>query len=82
MSIKLDKKTPMPMLDPIERSRVFREVNLGYDDARAIFEAHRCLECQEPDCEQGCPVRVPIQKMAKLVSEGNFEGPRELHRLG
>jgi glutamate synthase (NADPH/NADH) small chain len=73
MPIKLGTKTQMPMLDPVERCRVFREVNQGYDDARARFEAERCLECEEPDCEKGCPVLVPIQKMAGLVAEGRFE---------
>ena len=35
MPIKPGTKTPMPMLDPVERSRVFREVNQGYDEPRA-----------------------------------------------
>jgi glutamate synthase (NADPH/NADH) small chain len=63
----------MPMLDPLERRAVFHEVNQGYDAARAMFEASRCLECQEPDCERGCPVMVPIQKMSHLVADGKFE---------
>jgi glutamate synthase (NADPH/NADH) small chain len=63
----------MPMLDPVERRAVFHEVNQGYDAPRAIFEAGRCLECQQPDCELGCPVNVPIQKMAHLIQEGQFE---------
>jgi len=61
------------MLDPLERRAVFHEVNLGYDPPRAIFEASRCLECQEPDCEAGCPVNVPIQKMVRLIAGGRFE---------
>jgi glutamate synthase (NADPH/NADH) small chain len=73
MPIKPQSKTPMPMLDPLERRRAFREVNEGYDAPRAVFEAHRCLQCEEPDCERGCPVRVPIQKMTKLISDGRFE---------
>ncbi len=74
MPIKLERKTPMPMLDAIERRRVFSEVNRGYDEARAVFEAGRCMECDEPDCEKGCPVKVPIQEMMKLVVEEDFEG--------
>jgi glutamate synthase (NADPH/NADH) small chain len=61
------------MLDPVERRAVFKEVNQGYDAPRAMFEATRCLECQEPDCERGCPVNVPIQKIAHLIAEGKFE---------
>jgi glutamate synthase (NADPH) small chain len=71
MTIKV--KTPMPVLDPIERRRVFSEVNQGYDVARARFEAHRCLQCKVPACQLGCPVKVPIKKMMALVADGQFE---------
>ena len=73
MPIKSEDKTHMPMLDPVERRRLFHEVNRGYDAPRARFEGQRCLECQEPACEAGCPVLVPIRKMARLVAEGSFE---------
>ena len=73
MPIKPEDKTHMPMLDPVERRRLFHEVNRGYDAPRARFEALRCLECQEPACETGCPVLVPIRKMARLIAEGQFE---------
>jgi glutamate synthase (NADPH/NADH) small chain len=73
MPIKPANKTQMPMLDPLERRRLFHEVNRGYDAPRARFEASRCLECQEPACEAGCPVLVPIRKMARLIAEGSFE---------
>ena len=69
MPIKPNDKTQMPMLDPVERRRLFHEVNRGYDAPRAKFEGLRCLECQEPACEKGCPVLVPIRKMARLCSE-------------
>jgi glutamate synthase (NADPH/NADH) small chain len=73
MSIKPAHKTQMPMLDPVERRRLFHEVNRGYDAPRARFEALRCLECQAPECEKGCPVLVPIRKMTRLTAEGQFE---------
>jgi glutamate synthase (NADPH/NADH) small chain len=73
MSIKPARKTHMPMLDPVERRRLFHEVNRGYDAPRARFEALRCLECQAPECEKGCPVLVPIRKMTRLTAEGQFE---------
>jgi len=73
MPIKPNQKTQMPMLDPVERRRLFHEVNRGYDAPRARFEALRCLECQEASCENGCPVLVPIRKMSRLISEGQFE---------
>ena len=73
MPIKPDHKTHMPMLDAVERRRLFHEVNQGYDAPRARFEALRCLECEEAECERGCPVLVPIQKMARLIADGQFE---------
>ena len=73
MSITAQSKTKMPELDAQERARVFSEVNRGYDDDRAKFEALRCLQCQEPECERGCPVMVPIQEMASLIGEGKIE---------
>jgi hypothetical protein len=33
----------MPHRDPIERSKNFEEVALGFDEATAINEAERCL---------------------------------------
>ena len=73
MSIQSKDKTPMPMLDPVERRRLFHEVNRGYDAARAMAEAERCLECHEATCERGCPVQVPIMGMVRLIADGRFE---------
>ena len=53
MPIKPADKTHMPMLDPVERRRLFNEVNQGYDAPRARFEASRCLECQERREDEG-----------------------------
>lgn len=38
-------RVKMPHLAPSERNSNFREVNLGLNDAEAIKEAGRCLEC-------------------------------------
>jgi glutamate synthase (NADPH/NADH) small chain len=73
MPVKPDKKTHMPELDPVYRSSVFEEVNLGYDEDRALFESMRCLRCQEPTCEKGCPVNIPIQKFISLINERKYE---------
>ncbi|MGD8357725.1 MAG: hypothetical protein PVG42_06690, partial [Lysobacterales bacterium] len=60
MPVKRTEKTPMPHRDPAVRSHDFKEVNEGYCFAHAMFEAERCLRCQDPVCIEGCPVRVPI----------------------
>lgn len=74
MPIVYPKKTEMPSADPVERRSNWNEVPLGYTLERAVVEAHRCLECQDPVCEQGCPVNVPIREFIRHVAHGDLEG--------
>ncbi len=67
------KKCEMPSLDPNIRNTNFEEVALGYTKEMAIDEAKRCLQCKNPQCMNGCPVRIEIPKFIALVAEGNFE---------
>ncbi|MBI4312238.1 MAG: dihydropyrimidine dehydrogenase, partial [Chloroflexi bacterium] len=62
------KKTLLPTMDPLERRDGFQEVSLGYSAAQALAEAQRCLLCQEPACETGCPVGVPIRDFIKAIA--------------
>ncbi|MBI1952930.1 MAG: NADPH-dependent glutamate synthase [Candidatus Omnitrophica bacterium] len=73
MPLKSVSKTAMPQQPPRERARTFDEVNLGYTEARARYEASRCLQCQEPACEAGCPVGVPIRAFLKEAADGLFQ---------
>jgi glutamate synthase (NADPH/NADH) small chain len=70
----------MPQRDGIERSRDFKEVNLGLTEQVAIREAQRCLQCKNPKCVEGCPVGIDIPGFAKLVAEGDFLAAAELVR--
>lgn len=70
MALSKDK-TPMPAQDGHQRIKNFNEVALGYDEAMAIAEAERCLQCKKPFCEQGCPVNVSIPEFIKRVQEGD-----------
>ncbi len=74
MPIIYPKKTEMPSADPAERRTNWDEVALGYTLERAVVEAHRCLQCQDPLCEQGCPVNVPIRDFIRRVAHGDLEG--------
>ncbi len=74
MPIVYPHKTEMPCRDPEERSRSWDEVAEGYTTERAIAEARRCLNCQDPVCEEGCPVNVPIRDFVRRVAVGDFEG--------
>src|SRR5512143_1639146 len=68
----LQKKTPIPELDPRARRSNFDEVALGYTPELARQEAGRCLQCREPKCVMGCPVNVPIPRFIKAIHEGDF----------
>ncbi len=68
------KKNPMPTQEPAVRARNFREVALGYDEATALDEAARCLNCKQMPCVSGCPVKIHIPAFIAKVREGDFEG--------
>ena len=71
-------RTPMPQQDPVERSRNFKEVALGYTPEMAMKEAGRCIQCKNPACVQGCPVNVRIPEFIAKVAEGDFEAAYEI----
>lgn len=71
-NMRMDKN-PMPSQAPEVRSHNFLEVALGYDEAAAIDEAKRCLQCKNPFCMKGCPVSIHIPEFIHEVAEGNFE---------
>ena len=66
-------KNPMPSQSPEERNRNFNEVALGYTAETAIDEAKRCLNCKNPQCVGGCPVRIDIPAFIERVAAGDFE---------
>lgn len=67
------KKQPMPQQAPDVRATNFAEVPLGYTLEMAVHEATRCLQCQDPQCEKGCPVSVPIRDFIGLLAQGRME---------
>ena len=69
-------KTKTPALDPAERRTNWEEVAVGYTVERALAEARRCVQCQDPVCEQGCPVGVPIRRFRPLRRAQDFAAPR------
>ena len=71
-------KHPMPAQDPVERSRNFREVALGYDRETAVDEARRCLNCKNSPCVQGCPVHINIPAFLHEAAQEHFEEAYEI----
>lgn len=74
MPIVYAHKTAMRCQDPEVRRRNWDEVAEGYSAERAIAEARRCLNCQDPLCELGCPVNVPIRDFVRSIATGDFDG--------
>jgi len=68
------KRNEMPTQDPLVRAHNFDEVALGYDEATAIDEAMRCLNCKNMPCVEGCPVKIHIPAFIEKIREGDFEG--------
>ncbi len=68
------KKNPMPSQAPEVRAHNFDEVALGYDEATALDEAMRCLNCKNMPCVSGCPVNIHIPEFIGKIKEGDFEG--------
>ena len=62
----------MPEQDAEQRAANFSEVNLGFSHQLAMLEAERCLQCKNPTCIDGCPVRVNIPRFIDLMARGDM----------
>ena len=65
-------------LDPNERIKTFKEVDLGFSEADAKREASRCLNCPNPRCVLGCPVKIQIPKFIAALKDDDLEGAYEI----
>ena len=71
-------KNAMPTQDALIRARNFGEVALGYDEATAMDEALRCLNCKNMPCVSGCPVNIHIPEFISKIKEGDFEAAYQI----
>ncbi|MBQ4081701.1 MAG: NADPH-dependent glutamate synthase [Clostridia bacterium] len=79
MSVNMEpKKYEMPSQPPEVRAHNFLEVALGYDEATALREAERCLNCKHMPCVDGCPVKIHIPAFIQKVREGDFEAAYQI----
>ena len=67
-------RVSMPEQDPATRATNFTEVNLGLTEQLAFIEAERCLQCKNPKCIDGCPVRVNIPRFIAHLRDGDLAG--------
>jgi glutamate synthase (NADPH/NADH) small chain len=64
----------MPEQNATARAANFGEVNLGLTEQVAMLEAQRCIQCKDPKCVTGCPVRVNIPRFIDFLSKGDLPG--------
>ena len=66
-------RVPVREQAPIERAKNFEEVSYGYNDAEALEEATRCLNCKNPRCVGACPVSINIPGFISQIKAGNIK---------
>ena len=68
-------RVQMNELAPEVRIHSLREeVNQGLTFEQAVTEAHRCLNCKNPTCVEGCPVNIHIPAFIKQLEQGDVMG--------
>ncbi len=66
-------RVKMPELPAEVRIRsLHKEVNQGLRYEQALTEAHRCLNCKNPTCAEGCPVHIEIPRFIKYIEQGEI----------
>ena len=71
--MSIQERVPMREQAPEERVKNFKSVPLGYSAKEAVSEAKRCLQCKNPLCEVGCPVRMDVRDIIDLIANEKFE---------
>jgi len=61
-----------PKRDAESRVRDFREIYSLFDEETIREQAARCVQCAEPACVEGCPLRNRIPEWIGLAAEGQF----------
>jgi glutamate synthase (NADPH/NADH) small chain len=69
--MKIERQHPLEQEAHI-RNKNFEEVSFGFNEELVTAEALRCLDCKNPVCIDGCPVRIDIPAFIKLVIEKNY----------
>ena len=72
-------RVKMNELAPHERIHsLYAEVNQGLTFEQAVTEAHRCLNCKNPTCVEGCPVNINIPGFIRQLELGNVLGAAQI----
>jgi glutamate synthase (NADPH/NADH) small chain len=72
-------RVKMNELEPkVRLQSLYNEVNQGLTFDQAVTEAHRCLNCKNPTCVDGCPVNINIPGFIKQLELGNVLGAAQV----
>jgi glutamate synthase (NADPH/NADH) small chain len=63
-----------------ERLKALSESGRTYAPHEAVLEASRCLMCEDPPCNAGCPAGVDVRRFVRKIRFGNFRGAARLIR--
>ncbi len=74
--MKIVRQHPLEQAPDI-RNKNFEEVSFGFNEELVELEALRCLDCKNPVCIDGCPVRIDIPSFIKLILEKNYYAAAE-----
>lgn len=69
---EMARRVQVRRLQASERLRGFMEIDSTLSPQWAVAEANRCILCNEPPCEQGCPVGVPVKQFIRFMRSRNF----------
>lgn len=75
--ITLDRVEP-PKRPSTDRLADFRQTQLPYDEATAMEQASRCIQCAQPVCVATCPLHAPLDELLRLTANGQFTEAAEL----
>lgn len=67
------ERVKMPEIEAKVRAHLLKsEVNQGLTLQMAMKEAQRCLDCNNPQCVEGCPVGIDIPRFVKHIERGEI----------
>jgi glutamate synthase (NADPH/NADH) small chain len=73
-------REPTPTLNLKKRVKSFSEIKGNYRLRQALAEAARCLYCDDPPCNKGCPAGIDVSGFIQRIKTKNFAGAWRLIR--
>jgi glutamate synthase (NADPH/NADH) small chain len=67
-------RTRAARLSPAERVKSFEEIEKTLTPVQALIEASRCLMCEDPPCNKGCPAGIDIRSFIRKIRFDNLRG--------